>query len=305
MVSFVCFLVSKVDEVLTCDVCLFRKSRRASSKEAAKKMQRLSTEEVAPKVSVEDQLAEQDPFHPLALKEKTNELAHQIQSKLVRRPKTTRAHILLPCPQRLAIRMFPMLRWSARGGGELRAVIKPSGDDDDFIDTLVACLREKDDNFVRRFCTHSNIVHEDGSTGRHHDCTTMICDGRSQPVLVSWTLKSTSQTLPDLQQVKVECGFLRFSFYLTPSHECDTTDNCVGKEQDNFDDLGAEHNGMRSTMADLKSKVVELTRDNDRLRFKVHAFQAQLHDLGVPPTQWWCVNTKKFEECKCKAGVAL
>ena len=91
--------------------------------------------------------------------------------------------------------------------------------------------------------------------------------------------------LPDLQRAAVVTGHLNMSFSIATGKEDDTEEACMNASQDDCptDDTEQLINHMRKGLQDMSKEVLELDKDNKRLRLKCKSLMQQMFDLGHTP----------------------
>ena len=215
-----------------------------------------------------------------------------IQQSLVKRPRHNRTSMSLCCSWRVATTLFPSLSWrSHRGhqdGGCLGCSLKPE-DGGDTTSELVALLRASNDSFTRRFHSHKAIECDDGTEGREHNATFVVCNSGRHPIHIRWVNRNTSQTLPDVKQATTNCGFLHISYGVRTGTEDDTEEDCLPRPLEDF---------FADTEKENAEKMQELEADNARLRCKCKALMNLVFSMGGTVAMIAKASRASNEECK-------
>jgi hypothetical protein len=221
----------------------------------------------------------------LDVHEKINEIIYAIQLKLRRRPALHRMVVRVPCSMRLAFKIFPMLEVFENkrcvDGEEARCTLLPPKGGD-MSAQIQEILKQPNDAFLRRFYGSSEIKYEDNTTGRAHDCTAIVLDLKKKPIKVAWSNKCIRQTLPDNQEIQVDQGMLRFSFYAVTASEHDTTEDCAPGRFDgsSFEDCTES---MLAKISELKRDLAHEQAENKRLGGRCKMLMKQVLACGRAP----------------------
>ena len=191
--------------------------------------------------------------------------------------------------------MFPALQWRNHkrhsDGGCLFHEIAPAAEGEDCSDEIVAFLRTDNDAFLRRFHQCNSVECDDGTAGREHNCTCVICNDPRAPMTVSWVNRSIKQTMPDLTCAEMNCGFLRIGCAVRTGKEDDTDENCLPLlPEDQFE----------GKFEVLCARNAELEEDNDRLRAKCRALMELVLSLGGSMTDISKASKAACNEFKSK-----
>ena len=254
------------------DVVRIRIPRRAAG-DAKRRTSRVLDREQDPGDDNMDVMTDIMQEPSLIMQEHSNHIMFLMQRTLVKRPRSHRTSIEIPCSWRIARMFFPGMKWRnnkrCHDKGHLALTIKPE-QDGDASDELVAALRATNDAFLRRFYTHNTSKCEDGEECREHNCAHVVLNQPKLPMHVSWMNRNATQTLPDLKEASINCGFLRLSHGISTGKEEETGEDCLPGGDKHFEEL--DEPGME--------KMMELEADNERLRCKCKALMSLVIKLG-------------------------